>query len=144
MSYHYTNMYERRAFLLAAEGIGQYKAYSKAEAVVEKLVEYSFGYYDGERKTWITYIESFKNKARETLLFTDSVKVIKPLIDVIKTTKNEDTKKYAAESLRIIGKGNLDAFQGLIDVFKTTDDNKTKKYVAETLEIIGKGVVYHK
>ncbi|MBE9238424.1 HEAT repeat domain-containing protein, partial [Anabaena aphanizomenioides LEGE 00250] len=67
---------------------------------------------------------------------------IQALVDLIRNSDDEYTKKMAAESLGKIGNGNKYAIQALVDLIGNSDDKYTKIRAADSLGKIGNGNEY--
>jgi hypothetical protein len=80
-------------------GISEFNSCSRADEIVVPIVEWGFGYFNTEAEQWGTYLDPIAEGARATLSQTDCGRAINKLIDVLKTTKHEDTRRSAAESL---------------------------------------------
>jgi HEAT repeat protein len=61
------------------------------------------------------------------------------LLEVIRTTKDEDTRRLAAESLGEIDPGNPEVIAGLLEVIRTTNSESTRRQAAESLGKIDPG-----
>ncbi|MDT9185199.1 HEAT repeat domain-containing protein, partial [Limnospira sp. PMC 289.06] len=52
------------------------------------------------------------------------------LLEIIRTTEDQDTRGLVAYSLGEIGQGNPDAIAGLLEIIRTTEDEDTRRLAA--------------
>jgi CHAT domain-containing protein len=64
---------------------------------------------------------------------------IDELIEILRTRRDWDTRRLAAERLGKIGTGNPTAIEALLELLRTSGDWKTRRLAAETLGKIGTG-----
>ncbi|NES94999.1 MAG: NACHT domain-containing protein [Desertifilum sp. SIO1I2] len=110
-----------QAYFLAAAGIAEFKACTKADEIVGQIVEWSFGYFNIEKQQWQTFLESIQKGARSTLPQTIRTKAISKLTQVLNTCSDEDIRSRAAESLGEIAVGNESAIAALVQILATTE-----------------------
>ncbi|WP_237766082.1 HEAT repeat domain-containing protein [Arthrospira platensis] len=55
------------------------------------------------------------------------------MLEIIRTTEDQDTRGLVAYSLGEIGQGNPDAIAGLLEIIRTTEDQDTRGLVAYSL-----------
>ncbi len=129
--------YEYRAYFLAAVGIAEFRAYSRADEIVAQIVKWSFG--DSPKKhKWLTFYYLIQKEARVTLQQTDRTKAVAPLEELLKSKNlDEEIRIQAAESLGTIDPGNKDAIRALVEMLQSTRHYYTREKVIESLGIIG-------
>jgi HEAT repeat protein/energy-coupling factor transporter ATP-binding protein EcfA2 len=133
-------LYEYRAYFLAAAGVAQFKDCSRADKIVAQIVEWGFDYFNSEKQKWVTLLlDPIEAGARSALLQTERTKAIKPLVDLIRTSQSEYTRQQAAESLEKIDPGNQTAIDAFVDLIRTSQDKSTRRLAAESLEKIAPG-----
>ena len=135
----YGDFYWYRANFLAAAGINEFKECSLSDAIVERIIEWGFGYFNIEKQRWVTFFDSIAKGARTVLPETIRKNAIANLIQVLKTTEDEDTRRMVADSLGKIAPGNELAIRELIRVLETTDTEDTRWMVADSLGKISPG-----
>ena len=79
------------------------------------------------------------NQADIALQETDRQKAIAALVELIKTSQDEDIRRHAAKSLGKIGVGNADAIAALVELIRTSQDEDTRRRAAYSLGEIGVG-----
>ncbi|WP_410245950.1 NACHT domain-containing protein [Arthrospira sp. PCC 8006] len=131
--------YEYQANFIAAAAINEFKACSLADEIVRQVVRWGFGYFNTEKQEWRTFLDPIKEAAREVIPQTIRPLAIAVLIEIIRMTKNEDTRRKAVESLEQIDPGNPKAIAGLLEVIRTTDSKYTQYQVIESLDKIDPG-----
>ncbi|QQW28526.1 HEAT repeat domain-containing protein [Arthrospira sp. PCC 9108] len=131
--------YEYQANFIAAAAINEFKACSRADEIVRQVVRWGFGYFNTEKQEWRTFLDPIKEAAREVIPQTIRPLAIAVLIEIIRMTKNEDTRRKAVESLEQIDPGNPKAIAGLLEVIRTTDSKYTQYQVIESLDKIDPG-----
>lgn len=136
--------YRNQAFLLAAEGITEFKEFSHSDVIVEQLVNWSYGYFDYEKGEWRTIVEQNKScplppiplenplesAARKILLVTDRSKSLADL------TKHLLTNPYEKLSLNQEPEPQLIFYHYLLQIFKNLREMKAQ--TPETIKAIMK------
>jgi HEAT repeat protein len=137
------SFYQFRAHFRAAAGIGEFKDCQWADRIVEAIIMLNFGYYFNTKKQeWQVYRTipyQIVKGARAAVLQTNHSIAVNLLIDLLKTTKDENCRRSVAECLCEIATGNREAIATLIELLSTTNDEKTRCMVAEILGKIGPG-----
>jgi HEAT repeat protein len=64
---------------------------------------------------------------------------IEALVRILETTKDEEIRTRAAESLGKIGTGNQQAIEALVRILETAEDEDTRRSAAESLRKIDPG-----
>lgn len=131
--------YEYRAYQLAAIAIVEFKDCVKADGIVKAIVRWCFGYSDLKTGKSITFLDTIAEVNRPILSATDRTRTIAALIDLIGTSRNEDTRRQAVWSLRQFSPGNPEAIAALIDLIRTSPDESTRRLAAESLGEIAPG-----
>jgi HEAT repeat protein len=134
-----TNLYGNRAYLLAAAAIREFENFSCADEIVAEILKWAFGYFDVEKQTWLTFLEPDAERAKAALEETDLRRVLPALVQIIRSTKNESTRRQAIYSLGKIGSGNPEAIATLVKLIKSTQDESTRRQAASSLREIGSG-----
>ena len=107
--------YEYQAYWLATMAIAEFKDCSKADEIVEGIVKYSFGYFEQNRKKWITFPAPLTNAAIRVILAGTDRKIIKALSDLCRPeTQDNDIRRLAAMSLAEIDPDNHTVLNTLI------------------------------
>ncbi|QJB25850.1 HEAT repeat domain-containing protein [Limnospira fusiformis] len=133
------DFYEYQAFFLAAAGINEFKACSRAAEIVRQVVKWGFGYFNIEKQEWRTFLNPIEEGARKTIPETIRRLAVPELSVIIENCPGEDTRRQAAESLGAIDPGNADAIAALVKLIETTEDEDTQRQAAEILGEIGQG-----
>lgn len=115
--------YSDRAFLLAAAGIAEFKDCTCADAVVDQLMQWTFGSSNWLQQVWADRFDSARVKARTNLATNafgsiDLQRAIRALVRVLESTRNEATRRRAAERLGQIDPGNETAIRELVRVLR--------------------------
>ncbi len=132
--------YSDRTFLLAAAGIAEFKDCTRADAIVDQLMQWLVC-----RPNWWAYlfdsarVTARRNLATSAIGSTDIQRAIQALVRVLESTQDEDTRWMAARSLGEIGTGNETAIQALVRVLESTQDEDTRRRAAWSLGQIGTG-----
>ena len=130
--------YGYRAYFLAAAGIAEFKDCSLADEIVSQIVIWGFGYFNKQKQDWRTFLDPIVDRAREFLKQTDRKKAGSALVDLIRNSGDEYTRRRAAESLGKIGKNNPVAIAALAELIRNSGDESTRGRAAESLGKIGK------
>lgn len=112
------NFYGYRTNFLAAQGITEFDNCSFADAIITKIVKWSFGYPDGGKETWISFDDCIARRARRLLLQTNRLKAINLISDFLGICYHYTTYREAAEILGYLQPGNLDAISILIEFIR--------------------------
>ncbi|MBW4494533.1 MAG: HEAT repeat domain-containing protein [Oscillatoria princeps RMCB-10] len=115
--------YEYRAYFLAAAGIAEFKDCRWSQEIAEQIVKWGFG----------DFVEPVKEGAKAALLETDRNRAIEPLVRVIESAQDEDTRWRAAYSLGKIDPGSETAIRGLERVIESAQGEYTRRRAAESL-----------
>jgi predicted NACHT family NTPase len=130
--------YEYRAYLLAAAGILEFRSYYRANEIVAKIVEWSFGYLD-KNKEWSSFAKPIQEQAISVLQQINRTTAISVLVQLLqaKNVKNY-TREQAAKSLGKIGTGNKIAIAALLQLLQIKSMDKDIRWqAAESLGQIG-------
>jgi len=120
--YRYRGFYEYRAYFLAASGIAEFSDCSQSDEIVAQLVSWGIGDF---------------NPARAALQQTERRRAIAALVQLLKSTEDETTRRYVAFFLRKIGTGNPEAIAALVQLLKSTEDETTRRLTIDSLGEIG-------
>ncbi|MEL7357904.1 MAG: HEAT repeat domain-containing protein [Cyanobacteria bacterium J06560_6] len=136
------NFYSGRAFLLAAEGIAEFKDCAQADIIVKQILQWEFGY--SRKEVWLSILSGRALKSKtvwlETIINnTDSQRVIMALVKLLDTTQDEDTRRKTAAILSNIDPGNETAICALEQLLDTTQNESIRQRTASTLGIIDPG-----
>jgi hypothetical protein len=63
--------YTDRSYFMAALAIREFKNYLQSNKIVNQIVKWGFGYFDKNRQTWQTFLDSLEQDARKALIQTD-------------------------------------------------------------------------
>ncbi|WP_373869265.1 HEAT repeat domain-containing protein [Limnospira platensis] len=133
------DFYGYQAYLLAAAGINQFKACSLATEMVRQVVKWGFGYFNTEKQEWRTFLDPIKEAAREVIPQTIRPLAIAVLLEIIRTTENENSRRWAADSLGKIDPGNPKAIAVLLEIIRTTENENSRRWAADSLGKIDPG-----
>ncbi len=136
--------YTDRAFLLAAEGIAEFKDCTRADAIFDRLMQWKFGSSHWLKKGWANRFDSARVETRRNLATnafgsTDLQREIRTLVRMIKSTQDASTRWSAAERLGKIHPGNKTEIWTLVRMIKSTQDESTRWSAAESLGQIDPG-----
>ncbi|MCU0546992.1 MAG: HEAT repeat domain-containing protein [Oscillatoriaceae cyanobacterium Prado104] len=130
--------YRYRAYFLAAAGIAEFKDCSLADEIVSQIVIWGFGYLNKQKQDWRTFLDPIVDTAREVLKETDSQRAISALVELIRNSGNEYTRREATRSLGEIGKNRPEAIVALVKLINTSQDEITRWQAADVLGKIDK------
>jgi HEAT repeat protein/energy-coupling factor transporter ATP-binding protein EcfA2 len=125
--------YEYRAYFLAAAGIAEFGDCSRADEIVQHIVQWGFGCLE-EQQTWQKMFGPIEMGAKTSLEETERTKAIVALAELLGSTQDRDTRRRAAESLGKIDPGNEEAIAALVEQFELP----TSFLAVESLGKIGK------
>jgi HEAT repeat protein/energy-coupling factor transporter ATP-binding protein EcfA2 len=136
--------YSDRAFLLAAEGISEFKNCTRADEIVNQLLEWRFGNSLWMKQRWVNFISPARVEIRAdwaetTFKNTDLRRVIRSLVRVLKTTEDVSTYIGAIKNLCNIGAFNETGIRALVQVLETTQDESTRQLLISRLSEVGTG-----
>jgi energy-coupling factor transporter ATP-binding protein EcfA2 len=63
--------YTDRSYFMAALAIREFKNYLQSHKIVNQIVKWGFGYFDKNRQTWQTFLDSLEQDAIKALIQTD-------------------------------------------------------------------------
>jgi hypothetical protein len=98
--------YQLRSFLLAAEYLALCPECRQGDAIVDRLLKLSYGYFRVEKADWCMPPEAFARSARETLARSDLGRVVPRLEAMIRQTESRAVMRHAARELLRIQPGN--------------------------------------
>jgi HEAT repeat protein len=107
------DFYRYRAYFLAAEAIAQFSECSLADAIVEQLLKWSYGYFRQDKRDWQILPQPLVETARKTLELTDKKRVIAAFVHLVHTTESRSILRLAAEKLGKLDPGNKSAIAAL-------------------------------
>ncbi|MEG4965186.1 HEAT repeat domain-containing protein [Microcoleus sp. B6-A1] len=130
--------YGYRAYFLAAAGIAEFKDCSLADEIVSQIVIWGFGYFNKQKQDLRTFLDPIVDRAREVLKETDRQRAISALIELIRNSGDEYTRREATRSLGEIGKNCPDTIATLVELINTSQDEVTRWQAADILGKIDK------
>ncbi|WP_017319341.1 NACHT domain-containing protein [Mastigocladopsis repens] len=153
------NFYKYRAYILAATGIAEFGDCSKADEIVEQIVKWDFDpsliniLFQLIKEATIKWLlmsiilgglfitpdSPLQKAAKAVLAETYRPKAINSLVKLTRNSKDDFTRREAAESLGKIGAGNSDAIRALVDLTRNSKDDYTRREAAESLGEIDPG-----
>ncbi len=77
------NIYWYKAFCLAAECMSEFPSSKYLDSIIDKIIEWSFGYFDSNEKKWKTFINPISSQAKESLGRISNKKIINKLTNLI-------------------------------------------------------------
>ncbi len=125
--------YEYRAYFLAAAGIGEFKTCSLADAIVQKVVKWCFGYFNDEKQEWQRFI--IENS--EILPQSDQQRIIQELYQLLEQSQYPEVihiHTLVADSLEKIDPGNPKARAAWLKLFEISKDESTRKRASFTVQ----------
>ncbi|MEG4120009.1 NACHT domain-containing protein [Microcoleus sp. N9_B4] len=129
-------LYKLRAYFLAAVGIAEFKSCSLADEIVRQIVKVGFGYFDDLKSHSWTITTPMAERIRETLKETDRGRAISQLIELIRISQGEDTRRQAAYCLGQIDKTNPVAIDTLVELIRNSGSQYTRWEAAYSLGTI--------
>ncbi|MEG4984663.1 HEAT repeat domain-containing protein [Microcoleus sp. BR0-C5] len=130
--------YGYRAYFLAAAGIAEFKDCSLADEIVSQIVIWGFGYFNKQKQDWRTFLDPIVDRAREVLKETDREKAGSALVELIRNSGDEYTRREATRSLGEIRKNCPDTIAALVELINTSQDEVTRWQAADILGKIDK------
>ena len=132
------NFYIFRAYFLAAAGIAEFKACSLADEIVRQIVKWECGCFNEEEHQWQTFSYPLVPGSKEILKETDRERAISALVELIRDSGSENTRKHAAKKLGEIDKNHPEAI--LLDEYPIffSRHGDTRMIVADSLGQKGK------
>jgi predicted NACHT family NTPase len=127
------DFYGYPAYFLAAAGIGEFKDCSRADEIVATIIKWGCGGFNLEKQEWETFPDPIAEAGRAALLQTNYSIAVNQLIDLLKTTEDEDTRQSVVECLDKIDPGNPEAIATLIAILSTTTHEDSRRSVAYSL-----------
>ncbi len=130
--------YRYQAYFLAAAGIAEFKDCSLADEIVSQIVIWGFGYFNEKKQEWRTFLDPIVEIAREVLTETDRKRAIYALVELIRNSGDEYTRREATRSLGGIGKNCPDTIAALVELINTSQNEVTRWKAADILGKIDK------
>ncbi|MEG4005338.1 HEAT repeat domain-containing protein [Microcoleus sp. Pol11C1] len=130
--------YGYRAYFLAAAGIAEFKDCRLADEIVSQIVIWGFGYFNKQKQEWRTFLDPIVDRAREVLKETDREKAGSALVELIRNSGDEYTRRRATKSLGEIGKHCPETISALVELINISQDEVTRWQVADSLLTIDK------
>ncbi len=130
--------YRYRAYFLAAAGIAEFKDCRLGDEIVQQIVTWGFGYFDEKKQEWRTFLDPIVEIAGEVLKETDRQRAISALIELIRNSGDEYTRREATRSLGEIGKNRPEAIAALVELINNSQDEVTRWQAADILGKIDK------
>jgi HEAT repeat protein/energy-coupling factor transporter ATP-binding protein EcfA2 len=137
--YQHKGFYEYRAYFIAAEGIAEFADCTKADEIIEQIVQWRCGYFNSEKQKCFNFIPSLKDAVRLALLKTDRKRAIASLIHLLKSGEDESIRWRAAYNLGTIGIGNKDAIAAILNLIKISKHEASSSQAAWILGKIDPG-----
>ncbi|WP_254566996.1 HEAT repeat domain-containing protein [Oscillatoria sp. HE19RPO] len=131
------DFYAYQAYFLAAAGINEFKACSRAAEIVRQVVKLGFGEFDIPKQKWRTFLDPIEKGARKVIPETIRRLAIRELSEISKNCPDEYTHWQLVESLGKIGVANPEAIARLLAVICTTENEDTRRWAAKSLGEIG-------
>ena len=119
-------LYRYHAFYVAVAGIDEFETCSLADAIVQQVVDFGFGFYNKEKQEWQTFDDPIRNDAIEAIYQSNHKGLIQKLSHILKNTKfPHDPQWYITGVLGKIDPGNKTAINILVSFIDTTQDEDT-------------------
>lgn len=125
--------YQFQAYFLAAAGIAEFVDCSRADEIVEQIVEWGFGYFNIKKQKWSNFLGSIADGAAAILPETDRTRAITNLEELIKNCQNDYSCHIAAESLLAIDPSNSIAMRTLEHLIENCQDESICLRAAKSL-----------
>jgi DNA-binding XRE family transcriptional regulator len=84
------DFYGYQAHFKAGIAITEFKNCSLADEIVDQIIKWAFGYFNCEKKDWITFPDPIPKYAEANLSSTDTQKVISALISLLHVNQDKD------------------------------------------------------
>ncbi|MEH2182371.1 NACHT domain-containing protein, partial [Nostoc sp.] len=130
---NWKGFYEYRAYFLAAAGIAEFKDCALADAIAKQIVTWGFGYFNIEKQQWQRFDERIEKKAKAVLAETDCKKAIAALVELIRDSQSEETRRQAASILGKIAPNNHTAITALVELIRDSQSEETRRQAASIL-----------
>jgi HEAT repeat protein/energy-coupling factor transporter ATP-binding protein EcfA2 len=133
--------YYYRAYCMGAIGVGEFKSSRQAEAIVQQLAKWAFGYFNTDKQELQTYLKQISCLAKETIPFTNRRCVIAMLTSLLCDSNcNVSTHSDVAEILGQIAVGNIEAITAFTAILSDPgSDVTTRRDAAKSLGQIAIG-----
>ncbi|OAB57044.1 hypothetical protein AY599_13095 [Leptolyngbya valderiana BDU 20041] len=135
--------YSDRAFLLAAEGISEFKDCTYADEIIDRLIQWSYNISNWKKQLCYIFLYGLvrikirANYAEKFLSHTDSQKVIEVFMDLLEDPEQSKEKFYVLVSiektLQQIGIGNERLIKKLTQILSSHKDEDTRWKAADIL-----------
>ncbi|WP_051044132.1 HEAT repeat domain-containing protein, partial [Baaleninema simplex] len=130
--------YSDRAFLLAAEGISEFKKYTHSDNVMNQLMQWAYGSYNFLQQAWDNFfdagrVEYRKKAAKAVLSNTDFQMATRELIRLLATAQNQYTRKWAVFNLSEISPDRDTEIRLLIPLLNSAKNKFTRREVTTRL-----------
>ena len=133
------DFYGYRAYFLAAAGIGEFKDCSFADEILRLIAKWGFGDFNEEQQQWQTFLDPLAEVSREILKETDREMAISTLVELIRNSGDEYTRRSGAYILGEIGKNRPEAIATLVELIRNSGDEYTRRQATDSLGKIMKG-----
>ncbi|MEP0885396.1 NACHT domain-containing protein [Trichocoleus sp. ST-U3] len=127
------SFYWYKAFCLAAECMSEFASLKYLDSIIDRIIEWSFGYFDSKEKEWKTFINPISSQAKESLVRISNEKITKKLSNLISTCNNEKILIEIAISLANFVGGRSIAIQVLEYIIDTSHFSSTSIEAAKVL-----------
>jgi hypothetical protein len=132
--------YYCRAYCMAAICAGEFRSLRRAEAIVQQIVKWAFGYFNTEKQEWRMYLDPLSSLATEIIPFTHRGYAIADLIHLL-TDENSDRNFNVAKVLGKIAVGHEKTIATLIDLL--SEPNINERLRSDIVEILSQIAVGH-
>ena len=133
------DFYGCRAYFLAAAGLAEFKDCLWGDEIIERLLEWSFGYFDVQQQKWLRLIDPLKDGARAILAETERSMVLVALVRLIESIEYDHLRIEVAYILGKIDLGNETALTTLLQLIHSTTGELTSPVALWNLWAIGFG-----
>jgi HEAT repeat protein len=132
------DLYQYRAYFLAAAGIAEFPTAEKAEGIIRQIVKWCFGE-KLEDASIHRFPAAIEIKAKSALPESDRLLAIEILSEALQESTDNSTRSRIAYSLGQIDPGNTQALEVFKQLLRQSEDANSHLAIASSLAEIDKG-----
>lgn len=130
------DIYWYKAYCLAAECMSEFPSSKYLNSIIDKTIEWSFGYFDSSDNRWKTFISLISSQAKDALGKISNEKIVNRLKNLIGVCSNEDTLLKIADLVGDSAQGKPIAVKVLEHLINTSQFSHTHIEAAKILHKI--------
>ncbi|MEH2164671.1 MAG: HEAT repeat domain-containing protein [Nostoc sp.] len=130
--------YEYRAYFLAAAGIAEFKNCSLADTIVEQIITWGVDYSNNQTQDWQRFNQQIEENSRAVLVETERKKATTALVELIRNSQKESSRRQAASILGKIAKYNPTTITALVELIENSQKEYVRRQAASILGEIAK------